>query len=172
MQKIAILHYAAPPVIGGVESVIKHHTRLLEQAGHEVRVVAGRGDTNAIENSFYHIPLVGSQHPTIVAMKRSLDKGEVPAYFKTLSFKIEQQLSEAFDDVDLIFAHNVCSLHKNLPLRAALRHYCAKPTSPKLVIWHHDFAWSSARYKNELHPGYPWNLLREDWPEVSPQQSG
>ncbi len=166
MQQIAILHYAAPPVIGGVESVIEHHTRLLTQAGHNVRIVAGRGDANLLGESFYHFPLAGSQHPTIIAMKRSLDKGEVPEYFDALVEKIADQMAEAFAGIDLIFAHNVCSLHKNLPLTAALRRFCAQPNAPKLVIWHHDFAWRSARYQDELHAGYPWNLLCEDWHDV------
>lgn len=166
MQNIAILHYAAPPVIGGVESVIEHHARLLTKAGNNVRIVAGRGDADLLGEGFYCLPLAGSQHPTIVAMKKSLDNGVVPDYFEPLVEKIYQQLDEAFAGIDLIFAHNVCSLHKNLPLTAALRRYCAQPTSPKLIIWHHDFAWQSARYENEMHAGYPWDLVREDWPEV------
>ncbi len=168
MQKIAILHYAAPPVIGGVESVIEHHTRLLSQAGHEVRIVAGRGDADLLGPGYYHFPLAGSQHPAIIAMKRSLDAGNVPEYFEQLVQKIAAQMSEAFQGIDLIFAHNVCSLHKNLPLTAALKQYCAQPGAPKLVIWHHDFAWYSDRYQSELYAGYPWNLLREDWPDVDP----
>jgi hypothetical protein len=40
---VAILHYAAPPIVGGVESTIYHHARLLAGAGYTVTVVAGRG---------------------------------------------------------------------------------------------------------------------------------
>jgi glycosyltransferase involved in cell wall biosynthesis len=32
-----------------------------------------------------------------------------------------------------------------------------------LIIWHHDLAWTTPRYRSELHDGYPWDLLRQDW---------
>jgi len=42
---VGIVHYAAPPVVGGVELTIYHHTRVLLAEGHQVTVVAGRGAT-------------------------------------------------------------------------------------------------------------------------------
>ena len=41
--RITILHYTAPPVMGGVESTIFHHGRLLAGYGYDIRVLAGRG---------------------------------------------------------------------------------------------------------------------------------
>ena len=35
---------------------------------------------------------------------------------------------------------------------------------PRLILWHHDLAWTTPRYRDELHDGYPWDLLRADWP--------
>ena len=43
-MNIAILHYSVPPVVGGVESVIAHHARLMSADGHAVRLIAARGD--------------------------------------------------------------------------------------------------------------------------------
>ena len=43
-MNVALLHYSAPPIVGGVESVLAHHARLLSEAGHNVRVIAGRGE--------------------------------------------------------------------------------------------------------------------------------
>jgi hypothetical protein len=40
---ITLLHFAAPPVVGGVERVLAEHARLMVEAGHGVTVVAGRG---------------------------------------------------------------------------------------------------------------------------------
>ena len=34
-MKIALLHYSAPPIVGGVESVLAHHAREMAAAGHE-----------------------------------------------------------------------------------------------------------------------------------------
>ena len=165
---IAILHYAAPPVIGGVESVLEQHAQLFVRAGHRVRIVAAKGGSSCTPAEFYPFPLVGSQHETILSVKRQLDQGIVPDDFGQLVETIFRQMGEAFHGVDVIIAHNVCSLHKNLPLTAALRRFCAQPHAPKLIIWHHDFAQTSARYDGEIHAGYPWNLLNEDWPEVNP----
>jgi mannosylglucosylglycerate synthase len=33
----------------------------------------------------------------------------------------------------------------------------------RVILWHHDLAWTTSRYQAELHAGYPWDLLRTDW---------
>jgi len=53
-----------------------------------------------------------------------------------------------------------------LALTAALHSLSRAAGFPKLILWHHDLAWTTPRYRLELHEGYPWNLLREDWPGV------
>ena len=42
-MKIALVHYAASPVIGGVERVMEEHAQLFSRAGHEVTVFCQRG---------------------------------------------------------------------------------------------------------------------------------
>ena len=46
-RRVAILHYAAPPLIGGVEATMADHARLLAARGYAVRLVAGRGRPGA-----------------------------------------------------------------------------------------------------------------------------
>jgi glycosyltransferase involved in cell wall biosynthesis len=60
--------------------------------------------------------------------------------------------------------HNAASLHKNLALTAALFNLSHAPQGPRWVLWHHDLAWTTPRYQLELHPGWPWDLLRTSWP--------
>ncbi len=67
----------------------------------------------------------------------------------------------------MVIAHNVASLHKNLALTTALFGLSQEPDSPRFILWHHDLAWNAARYQDELHPGYPWDLLRTAWPGVT-----
>jgi glycosyltransferase involved in cell wall biosynthesis len=38
---------------------------------------------------------------------------------------------------------------------------------PPSIGWHHDFAWTSTQYQDELYDDYPWDLLRRPWPEVA-----
>jgi glycosyltransferase involved in cell wall biosynthesis len=62
-----------------------------------------------------------------------------------------------------LIAHNVGSLHKNLPLTAALNQAYQAPSFPRLILWHHDLAWTTPRYRREMHAGYPWDILRSRW---------
>jgi glycosyltransferase involved in cell wall biosynthesis len=160
---IALLHYAAPPVVGGVERVLAEHARLMVEAGHQVTVVAGRGEAWSARITLHRVPRVDSRHPEVLAVKKGLDAGAVPPEFGPLAAAILEDLSPALVGVDLLVAHNVGSLHKNLPLTAALVEMARRNSYPPIVLWHHDLAWTSARYRADLHPGWPWDLLRTHW---------
>lgn len=165
-MKIVLLHHAAPPVVGGVESVIGHHARLMANDGHEVTIIAGRGAQTDPRVAFVRIPLVDSRHADVLALKADLDAGRLPEGFDSLVERITAKLDKATAGSDWIIAHNVCSLNKNLPLTAALRRLSQSRKRPRLMLWHHDLAWTTPRYRPQLHDGYPWDLLRQDWPEV------
>ncbi|MEM6405112.1 MAG: glycosyltransferase family 4 protein [Pseudomonadota bacterium] len=169
MLKIALLHYSAPPIVGGVEHVIGHHAHLMANAGHKVCIVAARGTATNTQIEFRHLPLADSLHPEILHTKAQLDTGQVPSDFNQLINTIFTSLQKALTGCDLVIAHNIGSLHKNLALTAALRQFCAQPDAPGLILWHHDLAWTMPRYQQELHPGWPWQIIREDWPEVRPR---
>ena len=162
-MNIAILHYSVPPIVGGVESVIGHHARLLSADGHAVRLIAARGESLGEKIPLTTIPLADSRHERVAAAKQELDRGEVTAKFKSLWRDLAEQLKNALSDVDILIAHNVCSLNKNLALTAALHQLHVSEKLPHLILWHHDLAWTTPRYQAELHDGYPWDLLRIDW---------
>jgi glycosyltransferase involved in cell wall biosynthesis len=164
-MNIAILHYSVPPVVGGVESVIAHHARLMAANGHSVRLIAGRGEALGEKIPLIAIQLADSQHPRVLAVKEQLDEGVVTAEFDSLCDDLISQLRTALSGVDILIAHNVCSLNKNLALTAALQklHTAAAHKLSCLILWHHDLAWTTPRYLPELHNGYPWDLLRTDW---------
>lgn len=163
-MKVDLLHYSAPPIVGGVESVISHHAGLMSEAGHRVRILAGRGMQTDPRIPFTQIPLLDSRNPEILSIKAELDKGNLPPEFAEIVHCLSRCLEETLTDVDCLIAHNVCSLHKNLALTAALWQFANQPSPPRLILWHHDLAWTTPRYRAELHPGYPWDLLRTDWP--------
>jgi len=169
-MNIALVHYSAPPVVGGVESVIAHHARLMADAGHAVRIIAARGEQTDPRIPFIPVPLADSRNVRIDQMKHVLDRGEVPGDFAGITEDIAHALTEPLASVDVVIAHNVCSLNKNLALTAALHNWVetSHPTTPsrRLIVWHHDLAWTTPRYRSELHDGYPWDLLRTAWPNV------
>jgi glycosyltransferase involved in cell wall biosynthesis len=166
--RIALIHYAAPPVVGGVESVLAQQARLMARAGHTVSVIVGRGEAEAAGVPLVCLPLLDSRHPEVLAVKAALDEGRVPAEFARLQDAILADLRPALAGVEVVFAHNVCSLNKNLALTAALRILSQEPGAPGFILWHHDLAWATDRYRAELHDGYPWDLLRTDWPGTQP----
>jgi mannosylglucosylglycerate synthase len=161
--KITLIHYAVPPIVGGVESVIGHHARLMAKGGHTVSVVAGRGDSFDRRIQFVKIPILDSRHSSVMKLKTVLDIGEIPEEFASIVAKIENRLATALKGSDVVIAHNVCSLNKNLALTSAINNLFAGKTIQRLVLWHHDLAWTSRRYQGELHSGYPWDLIRTHW---------
>jgi|SRR5688572_13562999 len=166
MTKVALLHYSAPPIVGGVESVLGQHARLIADAGHHVRIVAGRGEQTDPRIPFIPLPLADSRHPDVLSVKAELDMGHVPPKFTELVDSLTANLNEALEDVDILIAHNVCSLNKNLALTAAVRILANDRKHLHIILWHHDLAWTTPRYRAELHNGYPWDLLRQAWMDV------
>lgn len=162
-MNIAILHYSVPPVVGGVESVIAHHARLISVNGHSVRLIAGRGASFDPQIPLVAIPQADSRHARVTKMKEQLDRGEVTKDFEWLRDDLVNELQAALSRVEVLIVHNVCSLNKNLALTAALHHLHVSQKLPRLILWHHDLAWTTPRYQPELHNGYPWDLLRTDW---------
>ncbi|NWF62922.1 MAG: glycosyltransferase family 4 protein, partial [Chloroflexi bacterium] len=162
-MKIALLHYSVPPIVGGVESVIAHHARLMSADGHSVRLIAARGEAMSDQIPLTYIPLADSRHERVAQVKTQLDRGEAPADFESLRDELVADLEIALSGMDILIAHNVCSLNKNLALTAALHKLHQDKKLPRLILWHHDLAWTTPRYLPELHEGYPWDLLKTDW---------
>ncbi|MDX2140286.1 MAG: glycosyltransferase [Chloroflexota bacterium] len=162
VKRIALLHYAGPPGIGGVEAIISAHATALSAHGYPVRIIAGNGGTLTAPIETHIQPLFSSTHPDILTVKSALDRGEVPPAFAALHDQLTNELAAALSDCDVCIAHNVPTLHKNLPLTAAL-HTLHQQRAFKLIAWCHDFAWMNPLYAADLHDGYPWNLLRQPW---------
>jgi glycosyltransferase involved in cell wall biosynthesis len=162
-MKVALLHYSSPPIVGGVESVLAHHARLMADDGHEVTILTGRGETFDERIKVRVLPRLDSRHPDVMEVKDFLDAAKHTPAFEILRAQIKQDLLEALPGCDVLIAHNVASLHKNLALTAALFELNGTPGFPRLILWHHDLAWTTPRYRAELHEGYPWDLLRTPW---------
>lgn len=174
-MKIGFLHYTTPAILGGVESVMEQHAKLLIAGGHQVVVLAGRSKpifaSQFNESRCYEeriVELFDSLNPTVLELKNALDHGICPESFEKVSSEILEALREASTDLDVLIVHNVCSLAKNLALTAALKKFSeSKKDRPSLIVWHHDFALTASRYSGELHSGYPWSLLIPNWKNVT-----
>jgi glycosyltransferase involved in cell wall biosynthesis len=164
-MNISILHYAGPPIVGGVESTIFHHARLLHSAGHSVSIIAGRGELFDNQIPYFQIPEIDSRHPAVLRVGNELATGEVSEDFYQIRDQLVSNLKETLAESDVLIAHNILTLHKNMPLTGALK-VLSEQDRPGIIAWCHDFAWQDALYTPDLHAGYPWHLLNSKWPNV------
>ncbi len=162
---IAILHYAAPPTIGGVEFTIAAHARLFAEHGYAVRVVTGRGEPFDARVPVDVIAEVGSSAPRVLQVNAELRQGKVSAEFEALVGDLTAALERRLDGITHLIAHNALTLHKNLALTVALHNLLAKHPL-QLVAWCHDFAWTDPQYAADIHAGRPWALLAQPWDGV------
>ena len=168
-RKIVILHYSAPPVVGGVEAVIQAHASLLLQAGFQVSVVAGTGDARALPKGtqFELIPEMDSQHPAILQCGLELEEGKVTALFDRLTAYLEKALAPVVKSHDIVIVHNLFTKHFNLPLTTALQRLLDEGILPGCIAWCHDFSWTSPHSRSKVRPGYPWDILRTYHPRIN-----
>jgi mannosylglucosylglycerate synthase len=112
-----ILHYSAPPVVGGVEGVIQAHARAFTAAGYPVTVLAGRGDQTALPAGADLLTLaeIDSQHPRITALTAQLVAGHLPADFEQATSDLAAALAPLLAPLDALIIHNVFSKQFNLP---------------------------------------------------------
>jgi mannosylglucosylglycerate synthase len=108
--RIALLHYASPPVVGGVEQILGAHAKLLAQHGHAVAIVSQRGDADA-----------------------RLETGVSADAHRA-------RLRQVLAGCDVVFVHNVMTMPFDLALTGALAQVAAELSSTRFIAWTHDVA--------------------------------
>jgi glycosyltransferase involved in cell wall biosynthesis len=166
--RTAIVHYSAPPTIGGVEAVISAHARVFIENGYPIKIVAGRGNQSALPEGteFIKIPSLDSQHKEVLKVNNDLVKGIVSKSYKTLRDKIKIQLTKALKDIDNVIVHNVFSKNFNLALTQALILLHNEGKIPNLIAWCHDFSVKSENDRPNMHEGLPWDILRTYYDDI------
>lgn len=163
--RVLLIHFTTPQVLGGVEQVMGTHALGLRAAGADVSILAGRGGSTKDGVRHIRVPEVDSKHRTVLAISKTLARGEIPAQYAELTDRLERALRAPVDEADRVVVHNALTLHKNHALAAALERLAA--TRPgKFIAWTHDLGWTDAQYKAELHEGEPWDRFRRAIPNV------
>jgi glycosyltransferase involved in cell wall biosynthesis len=161
--RIALLHYSAFPVVGGVEKVIAQHRRLFEADGHQVAVVVGRGDSSAETI----LPELDSADPAIRSITGELIRDRVPQAFAALQRRIEEALERHLGGADVVIAHNILHLHLNLPFTAALLSWTERHPDVRVISWCHDISrYIRPESGKKIRAGYPLDLLRRRSPRI------
>ncbi|MBC8403267.1 MAG: glycosyltransferase family 4 protein [Candidatus Marinimicrobia bacterium] len=164
-KSIAILHFAAPPTVGGVEKTLFYQALTLIEMGYSPCVVSGQGRQFHSDINLHRIPEMYSQHPKVLAVNHDLSQGKVTSKFYELRDDLTTRLNRILAKVEVAIVHNVLTLHKNLALSAALWNLTDQNVV-KIIAWCHDIAWQDELYTSNLFTGYPWNLLKMAWPGV------
>jgi glycosyltransferase involved in cell wall biosynthesis len=125
--KLAILHYTAAPVVGGVETVIAGQAKHLRRAGYDVRVVAGRGGGTLV-------PEMDSCHVEVTRSLQTGCAGEIAqAARQRLTRRLGEELRMVLADRDVVIVHNVMTMPFNPALTAAI-----EQLSQPVIAWTHD----------------------------------
>jgi glycosyltransferase involved in cell wall biosynthesis len=165
-MKIALLHYAYVPVIGGVEFVMEQHAKLFARRGHEVKVVCGSGAAGkGSPVKVVEVRELLPSHPDCAAAHASLAGDQ--AAFAALKTLLLKRFREELAGIDVVFVHNVMTMHFNLAATAALAELAVEEgaTGGRFVNWIHDIAAINPDFGLDDRLGeYPWDLLAQAAP--------
>lgn len=160
---IALMHYSCPPVVGGVEEVVRQQASLFHRYFHKVKIFAGAGAQFTKEYPVEINPLLGSRHPRVQRAHQKLLQGD-PTGVEKLAGEIFTYLSQSLLDFDVLIAHNILTMRYNLPLTLAVLRLAEEQRLP-VISWNHDSPYFYQDVPDHLlHP--PWNVLHRAHPNV------
>ena len=163
MINIAILHYSCPPVVGGVEVIVRQQASLLHRYYHPIKIIAGDGSQFTEDFAIEINPLLSSSYPEISKLQQDPVKNHRP--IQKMADTIFEYLNDSLQDFKILIAHNVLSMHYNLPLTLAL-HKLADTKAIKVINWNHDSPYFYKNYSKELERK-PWLILKKYNPNIS-----
>jgi mannosylglucosylglycerate synthase len=142
MKKIALLHFAYPPNIGGVESMIKEHADILSSLGYDVTVITGSGEEKDSKIKLVVIPelqSISNFNPFL--QEKVLEKGIIDNDFYKLADTIEQGLERTLEKMDIVVVHNMITIVRNLAFVYAFKNFVKKHPKKKYFGWIHDHSY-------------------------------
>ncbi len=160
IMEVVLVHYSYPPVIGGVESILRQHAALFARHGHTVRVLAGAGESDP-HASVTIVPELSSNHPLVVEMTAELAAGAPGPAFAELQRRLATSFTERFAGAGAVFLHNVLTMPFHLAATAALWAWAESRPKTRVVHWIHDLAVINPDYEFPKSSEFPWKLLRQ-----------
>jgi len=161
---VALLHYSAPPIIGGVEFIVAAHAREFAEAGYSAKLIVGRGGTVHEHVRTLVIPEISSTGGPLSSVLKQLDQGEIPRTFAKAVKTTEGKLARALRGVDVCMMHNVMTMHFNLVLTSALANIMKRQKATHFIGWTHDLTFVDPVYEPHQHRRFPWSLLLQPQP--------
>jgi len=161
--KIALLHYTCPPVVGGVEKVMKEQASLFLSKGHDVKIIAGKGEQFTTAFPITINPVFSSRNPDVDTSLQKLSSGNSDHFYQLIDIAHEDLVKEVLS-YDVLIAHNVMTMPYNLPLTYAL-HKLIDDDLIRVISWNHDSIFFYPDCPDQYH-AEPWTVLKTKNPHI------
>ncbi len=162
--KIAIIHYSGPPMISGVDVMMKDQARLFRLFNYKVEIVAGVAKQFRKDIPVHIIKRITPNHPVVLSIRKELEKGIVsPSFYrleKTLYLSLKKYIIT--HDIHVVLLHNLFTRYYNLALTSAITRIMKELPQVKFAAWVHDMVFYDDPYVHldkKLADVYPWSLL-------------
>lgn len=139
MKRVALLHYAYPPNIGGVELLMAEQARILTDLGYKITILTGDGQENDPKITLIKLPELQSILNTNPKLQEKItEKGIIDNEFYQAAEKIEATIENQLKGIDTVIVHNMLTVYRNLPFIYAFHQFVKKYPSKKIIVWVHD----------------------------------
>lgn len=136
-MEVGIVHYTGGE-IGGVETVIRYHAKILGREGHTTHLIYGTGGKLHYSNVHEHeIPLLSPRNPEIERIQDELLCEGSSERFESAKDEIKQDLLKAIEGVRVCMVHNIPSMPYNFAATAAINDI-ADESGIEMIFWVHD----------------------------------
>lgn len=158
-MRVAFVHYACHPTVGGVERVIEQQARSAARAGHEVTVFARSGLSTHSRITIESVPFLDPGHPLTAASDTELASGRAGPDFARCRSAFSGYWEARLSGFDAVVVHNLLTMHFNLAATASF-HDLADRLGWRFINWIHDYAVLNPHYQLGPPGEEPWNFLR------------
>ncbi|HRN70722.1 MAG TPA: glycosyltransferase family 4 protein [Candidatus Woesebacteria bacterium] len=138
MKRIALLHFAYPPSIGGVELLMREHAYLLDEFGYEVTIVTGSGHEDNPNIKVKEISELQSILSFDPKLQQKIFAGNLDEDFDQLVDLLSKKLDQTLQSEEIIIIHNMSTVSRNLAFIQALKSYTFKHPEKKFIMYTHD----------------------------------
>ncbi len=168
LPSVAYVHYSCPPVIGGVEFVLRAQAEQTWLAGFGCCVVVGSGEEFTPGVPVIQVSELSATDDKSKEALRAVQTGD-RAKFDGIVAEIEDKLAAALSGVDVVIVHNMLTMHFNLAATAALVGLASKAAdsgSQRFIAVAHDATFNDPTYAEHQKREYPWDLLAGPQPGI------
>ncbi len=167
--RIALLHYTAPPVIGGVERVLAAQARLFADHGYKVQVLVGRGRQFDRRVRLVRLPGLDSTYRENLKLNPLVKQGAVPVGYEDYRNRVARALRKVLSRADVVIIHNMLVKALNFACTQALwETISADRKGRRFINWAHDLdacAEDAPRIMRTSRD-FPWYLINTPPPNV------